>query len=317
MTIHARSTRWRRWQLILALTTTMAVIASIAAGCARGDAPPPNPFAADSPWRQLIPAHPAIDADGARMIAGVQPTPGLFANMGTYGIPIYAVDANTPTHVVPCTRVDYGLCPFAGWQVPIPDDAKPNAGTDGVLVTVNEASGLSYEFWRAEKRGDQWSTSFSAVNSIHGSGWGGAVTGSGASRLAGVVRVHEIAAGKIEHALALQTSNTCSTFRPPALKSDGTSTRKDCIPEGTRLQLDPALDLSTLNLSPGELTVATAMQRYGGYVMDVSSSPLSVSFELDKDAPPGTIGKTYEDAGFRWDYDAMENVPWDKLRVLG
>jgi hypothetical protein len=28
------------------------------------------------------------------------------------------------------------------------------------------------------------------------------------------------------------------------------------------------------------------------------------------------LGRTYKDAGFRWDYDAMENIPWNKLRVL-
>ena len=51
--------------------------------------------------------------------------------------------------------------------------------------------------------------------------------------------------------------------------------------------------------------------------MDVAGTPLSVSFELDTTATPGTLGETYTKAGFRWDYDAMENVPWEKLRVLG
>ena len=170
----------------------------------------------------------------------------MVANLVEYGIPIYATNADTPRHSVSCTRVEYGLCPFAGWPVPIPDEATPNSGSDGVLVTVDEADGISFEFWQAAKRDGRWSTSFAAVNSIRGSGWGGAATGSGASRLAGVVRIAELAAGRIPHALALQTNNACPTFRPPAVKSDGSSTRGDCIPEGARLQLDPTLDLSTL-----------------------------------------------------------------------
>lgn len=274
-----------------------------------------NPFEASSPWRQEIPSDAPVDPNSAAMIAGVQAERALHANLINYGIPIYVANADTPTHSVSCTRVDYGICPFAGWPVAIPDGAEPNSGSDGVLVSVEKDTGVIFEFWRAVHDGDKWRTEFAAVNSLHGSGWGGAATGSGASRLAGVVRVDEIAAGEIPHALALQSNNACPTFRPPALKSDGTSSRSDCIPEGARLQLDPSLDLNALNLKPGPLAVARAMQRYGGYLMDVADAALSVSFELDR-TKPGELGETYSKAGFRWDYDAMENVPWEKLRVL-
>ena len=70
-----------------------------------------------------------------------------------------------------------------------------------------------------------------------------------------------------------------------------------------------------MNLKPGPLAVARAMQRYGGYLMDMADAELSVSFELDR-TKPTELGETYSKAGFRWDYDAMENVPWEKLRVL-
>jgi hypothetical protein len=312
----------RRWRLAgrtRAFGTTVAVIAL--SGAISCSTPPSgvgtlaSPFGDSSPWRQAIPSNAPLDPNSAAMISGVQADRALHANLVEYGIPIYAANRDTPTHAVSCTQVSYGICPFAGWPVAIPDGAKPNSGSDGVLVTVEEDSGIIFEFWRATHDGDKWTTAFAGINSLRGSGWGGAATGSGASRLAGVVRVDEIAAGEIPHALALQSSNACSTFRPPALKSDGNSTRPDCIPEGARLQLDPSLDLDALNLKPGELAVARAMQRYGGYLMDVADASLSASFELDRETPD-ELGKTYSDAGFRWDYDAMENVPWDKLRVL-
>lgn len=309
--------RWGR-QNIAALLAVLTVVAAGLAACSNPAkfGTLASPFSASSPWRQALTSDAPIDPGSAAMIAAVQPEPALVANLVEYGIPIYSTNADTPSYAVNCTEVRYGLCPLAGWPVLIPDGAEPNSGSDGVLVTVDEASGLIFEFWRAVKSGDHWSTSFGAVNSLRGSGWGGAATGSGASRLAGVIRMAEISAGHIPHALALQSNNTCPTFRPPALKSDGTSTKDDCIPEGARLQLDPSLDLNTLDVSVGELAVARAMQRYGGYVMDVSAVPLSVSFELDTHASPGTLGSTYEDAGFRWDYDAMEGIPWDKIRVL-
>ncbi|TGD89377.1 hypothetical protein BayCH28_06055 [Mycolicibacterium sp. CH28] len=274
-----------------------------------------TPFASNSPWRQQIPAGPELRPNSAEMIAGVQQRPALVANLVEYGIPIYKVTSQTPVYSVACSE-DWGVCPFAGWPVPVPDGGAPHKGTDGAMVTVNESTGIIYEFWRATRKENTWTTAWGAVNSLNGSGWGGASTGSAASRLGGVIRVAEIAAGEIPHALALQTQNACTSFQPPALKSDGTSARSDCLPEGSRLQLDPSLDLSKLGLSRGEMAVAKAMQIYGGYIMDVSQAPLSVSFELDTGAAPGTLGKTYKDAGFRWDYDAMERVPWGKLRVL-
>lgn len=296
----------------------LAVVALGVTSCASGAGPGPfeRPFAASSPWRQQIPSDAQVDADSAAMIAALQQQPALNANLVEYGIPIYRADEGTPTHTVSCTRKDYGICPFAGWPVPIPDGAQPNTGSDGVLVSVRESDGTVFEFWRAARDGDAWTTEFAAVNSLHGSGWGGAATGSGASRLAGVIRVAEIADGEITHALALQSNNACPTFRPPALKSDGRSEREDCIPEGARLQLDPQLDLDSMDLSPGELAVGRAMQRYGGFLMDVADTPMSVSFERDRDAAPEELGTTYSEAGFRWDYDAMENIPWDRLRVL-
>ena len=298
------------------VASTAAATAVSQAACApRSSWTFTSPFATTSPWRQPIPASPQIDPNSAEIIAHLQPEPRMPANLVEFAVPIYRVSRDTPTHTVICTKGS-GVCPFAGWPVPIPDGAAPNSGSDHSMVTIDEARATTFEFWQAANSDDQWSASWGAVNSLAGSGWGGVSTGSGASRLGGVIRLHEIAAGEIRHALALQTNNACPQFRAPALKSDGESNRPDCLPEGTRLQLDPSLDLSALGLTPGELTVATAMQRYGGYIMDVSGARLSVIFELDRQAAPGSLGKTYRDAGFRWDYDAMEHVPWNKIRVL-
>ena len=310
----------RQGRFLVALVSIVIAVLAVSAGrmaCSTTlDGGSETPFAADSPWRQMIPQRPSIDPASAAMIGYVQSTRGLFANLVEFGVPIFTAESGTPAHQVACVGEDWGICPFAGWPVPIPAAAQPNSGSDAAMVTVDKASATVFEFWRASRTGEQWSTQWGAVNSLQGSGWGGSATGSGASRLGGVIRVAEISAGVIPHALALQTSNACTTFRPPALKSDGTSQRQDCIPEGARLQLDPALDLTKLGLSKGELAVATAMQTYGGYVVDAGGAPLSVSFELDTSAPPPALGKVYEGAGFRWDYDTMDRVPWEKLRVL-
>ena len=65
----------------------------------------------------------------------------------------------------------------------------------------------------------------------------------------------------------------------------------------------------------GALAVATAMQRYGGYVMDVAGTTMSASFELDTGAAPGSLGKVYQDAASAGTTTPWAG-PWQKLRVL-
>ena len=94
--------------------------------------------------------------------------------------------------------------------MPIPTDARPSTGTHGAMVVIDPASGTIGEYWRARRVGDGRQAGWGAVNTLSGSGWGGASTGDGASRLGGVVRVDEIAAGVINHALVVQTDNECA-----------------------------------------------------------------------------------------------------------
>ncbi|MBM7231129.1 hypothetical protein JTP68_11520 [Dietzia cinnamea] len=127
----------------------------------------------------------------------------------------------------------------------------------------------------------------------------------------------EIERGAIEHALALQSDNACARgFRAPATKTDGRSDRPDCVPEGALLRLDQALDVDALGLPPAQLAVARAFQRYGGYVVDVGGSPLSVSFELVPDADGAYPGEVYRRAGLEWDYDRLEQIPWERLQLM-
>jgi hypothetical protein len=278
-----------------------------------------RPFAADSSWNTPIASDARLDPASSAMVAGVTYEGMLHAGTAEFGLPIYRADPGTPRYPVACT-IDraWGGCPFDGVGVPIPDGAQPQYGSDGAMVVVDPQAGKSYEFWQARRTGAGWVTSFGAITDLAGSGWQGAATGSGASRLAGIVRTAEIERGEIPHALAIQSYNVCKeVFRAPALKTDGQSERADCLPEGTRLRLDPTLDVDSLpGITPAGKAVATAMQRYGGFVMDVSAAPLSVAFERAPDGGRTEPGAVYRSAGLRWDYDGMEQIPWNRLQVL-
>lgn len=305
---------------IVALLTSTLVVTFVAIQPTASEAAAATlavPFAANSPFNTALAINATIDPNSSAMIARASRNGQANANLIAYAIPIYGATSATPTYTVKCTVTNWGPCPFSGLNVPIPDGATPSPGTDGSMVVVRQDTDKIFEFWQAKHAGRRWSTSFGAVNALDGSGWGGASTGSGASRLAGVIRVAEIRAGLIPHAISLQTDNICATvFRAPALKTDGTSQRSDCIPEGARLRLDPSVDLTKLSLTAAERAVAQALQTYGGYVMDKSGSALSVSFERDTSAASNSIGTTYLQAGLRWDYDGMPDIPWARLQVL-
>lgn len=319
------TTRRSRWRvrvavtaLALALVAALAGVAAMWAGSGPAHrATAAEPFAPDSPFRTPVPADTRVDPASDLVTAHLTGEGRVYAGLVEFGIPVYTATADTPRYRVQCLRTQWGPCPFDGVDTPIPDGARPHTGSDGAMVVVDEDAQLSYEFWQAARTVPGWVASFGAITPLAGSGWGGAATGAGASRLAGVVRVAEIERGEIEHALVLQSDNTCARmYRAPAIKTDGRSDRPDCVPQGSRLRLDPTLDLDALGLPAAHLAVARAMQRYGGYVVDRGGSPLSISFELAPDADGIYPGAVYRQAGLDWDYDGLEQIPWDRLQLL-
>ncbi|MGQ9406679.1 hypothetical protein [Mycolicibacterium gilvum] len=306
----------------LAIGVGVCLVAALCVIIGRSDATiSTQPFAADSPFRTPLEVDVPVDADSARIVARLSRDDGLYANLVDFAIPVYSADDDTPRTRVSCTITNWGPCPFTGHSVPIPDDAKPSAGSDGAMVVIDPDAQLLFEFWRAREKGGQWTTSFGAVNRLDGSGWGthssGFSTASGASRLAGVIRVDEMRHGEIPHALALQSDSVCANvFRAPAIKTDGTYRGADCVPAGARLRLDPDVDIDALNLGPAERVIARALQTYGAFVVDSGGAALSVAFERDTDAAADSPGATYEEGELLWDYSKIGNLPWERLQVL-
>jgi len=279
-------------------------------------------FDASSPFNVPIPNNAVVDPQSDAMVAYLARKKQANAALYEFAIPIWDADANTGRSAVRCSMSPaWGPCPFAAELVPIPSGAHPHTGSDGAMVVVDRSAKKSYEFWQIRRDGGAWVTSWGTIQDLDGSGWSkkGSSTASGASRLAGVVRVQEIALALIPHALVMSIDNSCkTTFRDPAVKTDGDSTRSDCTPQGVRLQLDPAIDVGALpGITAGERAVGKALQTYGVYVIDKGGAPMSISFELAPDATSAQDpGATYKTEGLAWDYFAMPHIPWDRLRVL-
>ena len=293
-----------------ALLTTLTVTPSEAATT--------RPFAPSSPFNVLIKTAPQLDPGSAAMVARAARAGQAYANLYEYGIPVYGSTSTTPRYSIRCAMEGaWGHCPLSDRPMPIPAHARPSTGSDGAMVVI-EPDGSMGEYWQAARTSTGWTASWGAINSVIGSGWGGSSTGAGASRLGGVIRVSEIQEGLIDHALVVQSDTVCAgVFRAPAIKTDGNSTRTDCLPEGARLQLDPSIDVSRIaGITPAERTVARALQRYGAYVIDRGGAPLSMSFERAPDATASSPGAVYAAAGLSWDYYGMPRIPWSRLRVL-
>lgn len=254
-------------------------------------APPPvvgaltatRPFAADSVWNAPLPADAALDTLSATYVANVQSMLTRYApyvNTTQYSTPVYRVGPGQPTVKVTLDNTQANLR-AAFEQVPIPDDARPAAGTDGHLVVWQAATDTMWEFWRMTRQADGWHAVYggrmAGVSRNPGyfadnPRWG--ATATGLPLLGGLMQLDELVgavggAAPIDHALALGLPELRRTvFSRPALRTDGTVDSPTAIPEGTRFRIDPALDLDTVPMAPLVRVMAEAAQKYGMIVRD-------------------------------------------------
>lgn len=280
-------------------------------------------FFEDADWIwEPIPASPVLDTNSAAIVAE------LSTGMTSAGTWDYGVKIVKPSDITPSTpryvfQLDYdpewGPSPLGTMQVPMPDGVVIPPGSDGHLVVMDEAAGKVFSFWQAYKDGSVWRASWGGVSDFDGDGrdYAGNATGSSLSRLAAVVLLNEIAAGEIPHALFFATNMASPAFKYPAQKSDGINMTGAANPlwEGARVQLDPSINLAAIpGITPAELTIGRALQRYGAYCGDNGGTRIGLILEFEGVAP--APGPTYIASGLEWDYFDMTHIPWESLRVL-
>jgi len=208
-------------------------------------------------------------------------------------------------------------------DVPIPDDALPAADSDAQLTIYSPSTDQLWEFWKAKKKADGWYACWggridkaSTSNGIFPDGMGASATGLAVAP--GSIRVDEVRRGEIDHALSLAIPSPAQwkNFSWPAQRSDGADYSPDAIPEGTRLRLDPRIDVDSLKLTPIAKMVAKSAQKYGFIVSDRSGSVsiqaesgLGLKAQTGSDPWAGILGKTPS-------YLVFQNFPWEKMQVL-
>jgi hypothetical protein len=162
----------------------------------------------------------------------------------------------------------------------------PSPDADGKTVIVDTANQppRAWSFWSLQKgdgsNGDwtvQWgafgwtdiSPDGDGLRHYQGGEWGGRVTGW--NYISGLIHPEEIVQGRIDHALAFFIPRQAAAegkYVWPARSTDGMSSDPYALTLGSRIQLDPSVDVNALPLSEGAKVIARALQVYGGWIAD-------------------------------------------------
>jgi hypothetical protein len=280
----------------------------------------PRPYSRASFWNERIGPDPRIDPDSAGMVAAAfasHATSANLTNSDEWGYPIAYANRGTRSYDIACTR--YGCDQDVDFR--IPSHAVANTGADGHLSVVDLATNRELDMYRAAYTDGRWSAGSRYITRVDGRGamcpagqrCDGAIA-SGLASLGGIVRPEEIAEGRIRHALAIAVPHTRGDYIAcPATHASGDNVGDEtALPMGARIQLDPSFDVSAQPWPRWTKTIAVALQRYGAYVVDTSSS-----LEVRAEAARLTRGyDAWRLVGLSSDSPSLSTIPWDRLQVL-
>lgn len=260
----------------------------------------------------------------ASRLADTVASRGAWVNTTQWSTPIYTVPKRQPrTRVTVDGRAPTDPLQRAMAAVPIPRRAVPAGDTDAHLVVVQRSTDTMWELWGARRDSSGWHARYGGrMTRLSRSpgyfpsnpGWGG--TATGLPMAGGLIRISELRAGRIRHALSLGVPDPSATYAWPAQRTDGTNLDPTAIPEGTRFRIDPRLDLSSVPMSPFTRTLARAAQRYGIYVTDRSDT---VAFAAEDPSPTGANPYWPAASGFfggRYPSELLREFPWRALQVV-
>lgn len=219
---------------------------------------------------------------------------------GPYGIPFNVVPSSQPDVAISFTQSASESDPGpGGWTTdpnggdtgattyPIPSSPKIEgapasgqiAGDDHLLVLQQGATcGAPCTLWETWQTTGGTSAPWTAANgarwdlgsnALRPAGWTSA-DAAGLSVFAGLLKISEVKAGTVTHAIRVTFNTTQKGYVPPATHQAGsTALGGSDPPMGLRLRLKSSVDTSKFS-GPGKI-VATAMQTYGLIVADNGS----------------------------------------------
>jgi hypothetical protein len=316
--MHARARRRRIFigaaSALLALTaggTTLAARASTDSGLTLF----PN-----SVFNQPVASQP-VSANSANYVSRL-----VFQYMYYYGsvgvnqVPIFTVPANQPLVPVSLASGCYGsFLSTLGTGVPIPPGAYNTNSSDDDMIISQPSTGRVWELWRATQTNGQWSACWGGglntqtSNGVFPAPFG--LSATGISYAATTITESDVAAGRINHAIAMQIVN-CSGYVAPANRGDCTGAA-GAPPEGTWFRM-PANTPMPANLTPFAQMVFRALQTYGAVIVDHAGAVMVQAENTNDWAFEGNTGTDPITASFagKPQYSVLNGMPWSQLQVI-
>lgn len=250
--------------------------------------PPERIYSVFSPFNAPISnpvAHPESDAMVAALVdskfsgrctfyAGVAGRP---TEIGDYYHPLYRARSTDPLYSIQFLE-DWGDKSLAGAKVRIPEGAQPTVSDDGHLAIFDGE--WEYDFWQVK--------SIDHGRRVITSSWGGRLpsggtgTGGGGSTAAsfglaaGQIRVAELEAGRIDHALFLAIPKAPGVVLPAVHAKGWPAPAPPLPPLGTHFYLDMTVAaIASLPEPPWKKTVLTALNKFGGFVGDQTGGTIT------------------------------------------
>jgi hypothetical protein len=234
-------------------------------------------FPADNPWNTRVDNLP-LNSNSATYIANMAPSTHLHADWGDwstdhYGIPWQTVPASQA--MVPMTfqyadESDPGPYPFPANALV---EGGANSGGDMHVLVIDSGNCKLYETYSSTYTNPGWSCGSGAVfdltsNALRPDGWTSS-DAAGLPVLPGLVKVSEVNAGAINHALRFTVASSYNGYIHPATHAAGSS-NTSLPPMGLRLRLKASFDTSSF--SGPSLVILTAMKQYGLILADNGSN---------------------------------------------
>lgn len=238
---------------------------------------------------------------------------------GRWGHPIYWAKPSDPSYDIR-NSCSFVMPPEFGF-VRIPKAAHPDPGSDSDMTVYDLQRGVVYALWHAEYDPvtGHWSSCGGTAYYLDSNGLDGRLAQTDQPANTGhrglppttyAVRWDEIQSGHIDHILRINVNTTGCAHVFPMTGDECGSRDPDAPPEGTRIRIDPSIDLSTLHLSPAALIVAQALQRYGAIVGDQTGGSATIQVE----------GVVLEGRGWLWKGvlgpNALHKLPFSDFQVI-